>query len=264
MNLLKVVRMASIDQQGRVGFFDWMTFCQLPSCPYNTDNMKVSSWWLFLRLSYISCFIVGIIFAVAGFVSIGTDVAAVGVVIVIVGACLAIIGDVLRRFGCGWTKIVSGSAYPRQSFQENADFQLAIPFLPGYPGFRTGGDEIRPDSPPPYVISQGSESPDDPVAGPIISCTCETTVNVNENEQFFVSDCENACDNHPITLETSHGEASSRTESLGEAAIALVPPTGIEHGTLNPPPPPYDFETTDSEDRISWLYDTPPPYGDFV
>ena len=142
------------DLQGPFEGFDWKLFCQMPSCPYNTDGIKISSWWLFLCICYLSCFLIGIIFTVNGFASMGNEMAAVGLGLVIVGASLAIVCDVLRRLGVGWTKIVPESPYPsRQFVHTSGEFGFPIPFLPGYPGFCSGGEETRCDSPPPYVNS---------------------------------------------------------------------------------------------------------------
>ena len=255
--------MASSSPQGRLGYFDWV-LCKVPSCPYNTTGIKVSNWWLFLCLTYISCFLVGTVFAVAGFASMGIGMAAVGVGCMIVGASLAIAGDILRRFGCGWTKIVQESAYPRQIVRENSNVMLPIPFLPGYPGFYIAGEEIRSDNPPPYVISQEYGNPNDRVPGPIHSCTCMTSANVTESAQVTYPEGENPRGSHAVSSEASHDEVLSRTANSREVAIVLASPVNLEHGTLNPPPPPYDFEETDSEDSISWLYDIPPPYGNSV
>jgi len=252
--------MATSNSRGRIGYCEWIS-CRVPSCPYNTTGIKVSNWWLFLCLTYFSCFLVGIAFAVAGFTSMGLEMAAVGVVIVIVGACLAFICDVLRRCGCGWTKIAPQSSHPRQIVQEASDAVLPIPFLPGYPGFSTAGVQMQSDNPPPYAISPGFESPDDSVDGSSLTCSCWTTFNRTENAQACF---ENPLDRHAMTSDASHNVISSRTQNLSDMAVVLVTPTSLEHGTLNPPPPPYDFETTDSVDTISWLYDTPPPYEDFV
>lgn len=243
------------DLQGPYEGFDWKLFCQMPSCPFNTDGIKISSWWLFLCICYLSCFLIGIIFTVNGFASMGNEMAAVGVGLVIVGASLAIVCDVLRRLGVGWTKIVPESPYPsRQFVHTSGEFGFPIPFLPGYPGFCSGGEETRCNSPPPYVNSPHVV---DLVARPTITC-------INENEsQGVVSMRDNPTDRYSTTSETPRCETSI-TENLRQAALVLVTPTGIEHRTLNPPPPPYDFASADREDRISWLYDTPPPYGDFV
>ena len=81
-NPTEAIRMARSNPEGCAGYFGWLA-CRAPSCPYNTTGVKVSNWWLFLCLSYFSCFVVGIAFAVAGFASMGIEMAAVGVVLVI-------------------------------------------------------------------------------------------------------------------------------------------------------------------------------------
>lgn len=250
--------MARIGPQGCIGYFGWFS-CRAPSCPYNTTGVKVSNWWLFLCLCYCSCFLVGIAFAVAGFASMGVEMAAVGVVLVIVGACLAFLCDLLRRCGCGWTKIVPETVYPRQIVQETAEVVLPIPFLPGYPGFSTSGEATPPDNPPPYTTSQGSEN-----LNTTLWCSCGASVNLTESVRVT----ENPCSRHVISTEVSNtAQIPSRPETSSEVGIELITPavTAQEQRTVNPPPPPYDFESlAGSEDRISWLYDIPPPYGDLV
>ena len=243
-----------------IGYFDWVS-CRLPSCPYNTTGVKVSRWWLFLCLCYISFFLVGIPFAVLGFASMGNEVAAVGVVLVIVGACLAFVCDLLRRCGCGWTKITLESTYPRRIFQEISHVVLAIPFLPGYPGVSTPREGTESDNPPPYAISQGFEKPD-----LTFPCTCmETSVNVI-GSAHVPEDTGGGDARQTITsFATQDREVILRTVNVTEVGSDFGAPTSYDgHGTLNPPPPPYDFEMTDSQDRISWSHDIPPPYGDFV
>ena len=187
-----------------------------------------------------------------GFASMGNEMAAVGLGLVIVGASLAIVCDVLRRLGVGWTKIVPESPYPsRQFVHTSGEFDFPIPFLPGYPGFCSGGEETRCYSPPPYVNSPyGDDSP-------TITCINESEPEGNDSIR------DNPTARYPTTSETPRCDTNI-IENLRQAALVLVTPTGIEHRTLDPPPPPYDFASADREDRISWLYDTPPPYGDFV
>ncbi|KAJ7360587.1 hypothetical protein OS493_015695 [Desmophyllum pertusum] len=126
--------MANVDARRRCNFC-WLKLCQMSLCQYNSASNKVSDWWLFLFLSYIASLLVGIFFVVAGFTSTDYEMAAVGVVLVIAGACLAIVCDLLRRFGCGWTKILTETASRGQISQENSDILLSMPYLPGYPDF---------------------------------------------------------------------------------------------------------------------------------
>ena len=253
-------RMASNRRREFIGSFDWIS-CRLPSCPYNTTGVRVSSWWLFLFLCYVSCFAVGIPFTVVGFASMGNEVAALGIVLAIIGVCLAFVCDLLRRCGCGWTKITLESAYPRQTFQESPDVVLAIPFLPGYPGFSTppAGEGTVSDNPPPYAISQGFEN-----SALTLSCTC-TGTSLNLAGSALVSENPGGRDaGHTITLYATNTGEFSRTVSVSGVGLDSGAPTSYGSGTRNPPPPPYDFEMTHSQDRIPWLNDIPPPYGDFV
>ena len=112
----------------------------------------------FLFLSYVGSLLVGTIFVVTGFASTDFEMSAVGVVLVIAGACLAVVCDLLRRFGCGWTKVATEAANSGRIIQSDSDFTLSIPYLPGYPGFNTAVDDRRPDNPPPYDISESYES----------------------------------------------------------------------------------------------------------
>lgn len=205
---------------------------------------------------------VGIPFAVVGFASMGNEVAAVGIVLAIIGACLAVVCDLLRRCGCGWTKITLESAYPRQIIQESPDVVLAIPFLPGYPEFSTppAGEGTVSDNPPPYAISQGFENP-----APTLACTCTgTSLNLAGSAHVAENRCGRDARRTITSYATNAGEMFSRTVSVSGVSLDFGAPSSYGHGTLNPPPPPYDFEMTHSQDRVSWLHDIPPPYGDFV
>lgn len=248
--------MARSNPQRCVGYFGWLA-CRAPSCPYNTTGVKVSNWWLFLCLSYFSCFVVGIAFAVAGFASMGIEMAAVGVILVIVGACLALVCDLMRRCGCGWTKISPVSSFSRQQiFQDSLDGVMPIPYLPGYPGFCATDGEQSPGTPPPYAVSHGCEN-----SHSTFWCICRTPVNLTETPQVSDSSLGRAT----ITSDASHGEGyPSRTENIRRVTVVeLGAPTYFEHNSLNPPPP-YDFETSNSQTTMAWLYDIPPPYGEVV
>lgn len=244
--------MARSNPEGCAGYFGWLA-CRAPSCPYNTTGVKVSNWWLFLCLSYFSCFVVGIAFAVAGFASMGIEMAAVGVVLVIVGACLAFLCDVMRRCGCGWTKISPQPSFSRQQiFQENLDVALSIPYLPGYPGFQGN----NPGTPPPYTISQGCIN-----SAPTFWCACRTPVTLIENPQCF----EDSLNRDTLSSDALNIEREpARTENVSEVGnMELGVPLCVQHNSLNSPPP-YDFETFDSQSTVSWLFDIPPPYGEIV
>lgn len=224
-----------------------MTFCQ-----YNSNGYKVSEWWMFLFLLYIASLMVGVVFVVAGFTSSDYGMGAVGLVLCIAGACLAVLCDLLRRFGCGWRKIMA-SRSPRfgDNGQENPDADIDFPYLPGYPGFSTA----VVDNPPSYAICSGEPF----VASPDISCSCGDSYACVDNGRLESS---NNTDRIPeatcTTLPQDHGPSNFGPEVVG-----------TEQRTLKPSPPPYDFVvvtmvTTFDTSRLSWLRDSPPPYAEFV
>lgn len=255
--------MANVEAR-RNGFFRRL-LCQLRLCQYNSAGNKVSDWWLFLFLAYIACLLVGIVFVVAGFTSTDFQMSAVGVVLVIAGACLAIVCDLLRRFGCGWTKIATEAATPGQLSQEDSDFTLSLPYLPGYPGFCTAGENTRSANPPPYAICETDES----AARTISVCACGASLRT-ENAQMSDASCLSSYSRHTVSLEAVQpDETPSGPDNLREMPEHVAPSTTPASGSLEPTaykpaPPPYDFVLVNSEGRISWSCDSPPPYADFV
>lgn len=245
----------------RIGYFTRLP-CKLRLCLYKSDGVKVADWWLFLFLLYIASLLVGVVFVVSGFASPDFEMSAFGVVLFIAGACLAIVCDILRRFGCGWTRIATGTANPGQVSQENSDFAMSIPYLPGYPGFYSAGEGARPDNPPPYVICESGES----AAIPISECTCEATLrteNAQMSDAIFVSSC-----GRQSAAEQRDGTFSRSGNSRELTHENVTPSTArerLETGNHKPAPPPYDLFLVYNEGRISWSsFDSPPPYGDFV
>ena len=191
---------------------------------------------------------------------------AVGVVLVIAGASLAIFCDLLRRFGCGWTKMVTEAANPGQISQEDSDFTLSIPYLPGYPGFCTAREDTRPNNPPPYAVCESDES----AARPVLSCTCGASLRT-EHVQMSDASCVPSYSRQMGSLEAAQSdETSSRSGNLRELPHEHVVPSitnasgSLEPTAHKPSPPPYDFVLVNSEGRMSWLCDSPPPYADFV
>ena len=219
-------------------------------------------------------------FVVAGFTSSDYGMGAVGLVLCIAGACLAVLCDLLRRFGCGWRKIMA-SRSPRfgDNGQENPDADIDFPYLPGYPGFSTA----VVDNPPSYAICSGEPF----VTSPDISCSCGDCYACVDNGRLESS---NNTDRIPeatcTTLPQDHGPSNFGPEVVGteqrtlEATCTTLPQdhgpsnfgpevVGTEQRTLKPSPPPYDFVvvtmvTTFDTSRLSWLRDSPPPYAEFV
>ncbi|XP_078367624.1 uncharacterized protein LOC144651536 [Oculina patagonica] len=255
--------MANVEAR-RNGFLGRLS-SKIGLCQYNSAGNKASDWWLFLFLAYIACLLVGIVFVIAGFTSTDFQMSAVGVVLVIAGACLAIVCDVLRRFGCGWTKIATEAAIPGQLSQEDSDFTLSLPYLPGYPGFCTAGENTRPANPPPYAICESDEF----AARPTLSCTCGASLRT-ENAQTSDASCVTSYSRHTVSLEAAQPDESPSGPDLRElphehVAPSTTPASGsLEPTAHKPAPPPYDFVLVNSEGRLSWLCDSPPPYADFV
>lgn len=256
--------MANVEAQSR-GYCS-RRLCQLPLCHFNSTGIKVSDWWLFLFLSYVGSLLVGTIFVVTGFASTDFEMSAVGVVLVIAGACLAVVCDLLRRFGCGWTKVATEAANSGRIIQSDSDFTLSIPYLPGYPGFNTAVDDRRPDNPPPYDISESYES----AARVTLSCTCGTSLRT-ENAQSSDAGCMPSFERQSASLEGQPDETSFRSDNVRQlpcqhvASNATLVCAGFYPRTIiKPSPPPYDFVVVNSAGSISYLCDSPPPYGDFV
>lgn len=244
----------------RIGYFSRLP-CKLRLCLYKSDGVKVADWWLFLFLLYIAALLVGVVFVVSGFASPDFEMSAFGVVLFIAGACLAIVCDILRRFGCGWTKIATGTANPGQVSQENSDFTMAIPYLPGYPGFYTAGEDTCPDIPPPYVICELSESTS---ASPISGCTCGTTLRT-ENAQMSDTGLVSSCGRQSAATQLDETFSRNSREFTHEHVTPCTSCARLETGNHKPAPPPYDLFLVYNEGRISWSsFDSPPPYGDFV
>ena len=259
--------MANVETQSR-GYFS-RRFCQLRLCRFmiNSAGIKVSDWWLFLFLSYVGCLLVGTIFVVTGFASTDFEMSAVGVVLVIAGACLAVVCDLLRRFGCGWTKMATEAPNSGRIIQSDTDFTLSIPYLPGYPGFNTAVENRRPDNPPPYEISESSES----APSATLSCTCGTSALRTEIAQSSDAGRVPSCEIQPASLEAQLGETSFRSDNVRQlprehvASNITLSRVGFYPRTIiKPSPPPYDFVVVNSAGSISYLCDSPPPYGDFV
>lgn len=242
-------------------------WCQLRLCHFNSAGIKVSDWWLFLFLSYVGSLLVGIIFVVTGFASTDFQMSAVGVVLVIAGACLAIVCDLLRRFGCGWTKMAPEAANSRRIIQGDSDFTLSIPYLPGYPGFNSAVEDRRPDNPPPYEICESYES----AASPTSSCTCGTSLRTGTDAQSSDAGCAPSCGRQSTSLEAQPDETSCRSDNVRQppcehvaSNITLASAAFYPRTVNKPSPPPYDFVVVNREGSISYLCDSPPPYGDFV
>lgn len=261
--------MANVNARRRCNFC-WLKLCQMSLCQYNSASNKVYDWWLFLFLSYIASLLVGIFFVVAGFTSTDYEMAAVGVVLVIAGACLAIVCDLLRRFGCGWTKILTETASRGQISQENSDIVLSMPYLPGYPGFYAAAEDRSPDNPPPYAICDGCDTSDESTARSTSSSTCRTPLRT-EHAQVCDADCgppeaQLAAETF-LRFDNLQELPSEPVEtSVSPAGPSVLPASaGIEPGSQKPCPPPYDFVIDlNNEDRISWSCDSPPPYEDSV
>ena len=223
-------------------------------CIYSSAGNRVSDWWLFLCLAYISCLVVGVIFIVAGFSSLGFDMAAVGLVLIIAGACLAIVCDLLRRFGCGWTKNVSRTVSPGRTGEENSAIVVNMPYLPGYPGFCASTEDSASlsDIPPSYETSTGQDEMS--ASSPVQSAT-----NV-------VAD-----DTDTEILDATSG--ASETSSEMSPRLEQLPLTEVSENTgaissverCHPPPPPYNIVVADNNQNIICLIrDSPPPYTEFV
>ena len=256
--------MANAEAQSR-GYFS-RRLCQLRLCHFNSAGIKVSDWWLFLFLSYVGSLLVGTIFVVTGFASTDFEMSAVGVVLVIAGACLAVVCDLLRRFGCGWTKMATEVANSGRIIQSDSDFTLSIPYLPGYPGFNAAVDDRRPDNPPPYAISESYES----TASDTLSCTCGTSLRT-ENAQSSGAGRVPSFERQPASLEAQPDERSFNSDNVRQlpcqhvVSNTTLARTGFYPRTIiKPSPPPYDFVIVNSFGNISYLLDSPPPYGDFV
>ena len=256
--------MANAEAQSR-GYFSGR-LCRLRFCHFNSAGIKVSDWWLFLFLSYVGSLLVGTIFVVTGFASTDFQMSAVGVVLVIAGACLAVVCDLLRRFGCGWTKMATEAANSGRIIQSDSDFTLSIPYLPGYPGFNSAMDDRRPDYPPPYEIGSSFES------AASATCTCGTSLRT-ENAQASDAGRMPSFERHPASLEEQPDETSFSSDNVRQLPCEHVASniTLVLGGTgfcprtiIKPPPPPYDFVVVNSAGSISYLCDSPPPYGDFV
>ena len=258
------VPMANVEAQSR-GYFS-RRLCQLHFCRFNSTGIKVSDWWLFLFLSYVGCLLVGTIFVVTGFASTDFQMSAVGVVLVIAGACLAVVCDMLRRFGCGWTKMTTEAANSGRITQSDSDLTISIPYLPGYPGFNTAVEDRRPDNPPPYEISESYES----AASATLNCTCGTALRT-ENAQSSDASRVPSCERQPGSLEAQPDELPFRSENVRQlpcehvaSNITLARVGFYPRTIIKPSPPPYDFVLVNSTGSISDLCDSPPPYGEFV
>ena len=240
--------------------------CQLRLCHFNSAGIKVSDWWLFLFLSYVGSLLVGTIFVVTGFASTDLEMSAVGVVLVIAGACLAVVCDLLRRLGCGWTKMATEAANSGRIIQSDSDFTLSIPYLPGYPGFNTAVDDRRPDNPPPYEISESYES----AASATLSCSCGTFLRT-ENAQSSDAGRVASFERQPASLRAQPDGTSFSSDDVRQlpcehvaSNITLTRAGFYPRTVIRPAPPPYDFVVVNSAGSISYLCDSPPPYGDFV
>ena len=260
--------MANVETRNRGSFS--RRLCQLRSCHFNSAGIKVSDWWLFLFLSYVGSLLVGTIFVVTGFASTNFQMSAVGVVLVIAGACLAVVCDLLRRFGCGWTKMATEAANSGRIIQSDSDFTISIPYLPGYPGFNTAVDDRRPDNPPPYEISGESGESYESAASVTLTCACGTSLRA-ENAQFSDAGHVPSLERHPASLEAQPDETSFSSDNVRHlprdhvASNLTLPRGGFYPRTIiKPSPPPYDFVVVNSAGNISYLYDSPPPYGDSV
>lgn len=259
--------MANVEAAQSRGYFS-RRLCRLRFCHFNSAGIKVSDWWLFLFLSYVGSLLVGTVFVVTGFASTDFQMSAVGVVLVIAGACLAVVCDLLRRFGCGWTKMATEAANSGRIIQSDSDYTISIPYLPGYPGFNTAVDDRRPDNPPPYEIS--GESRESTASSATLTCTCGTCLRA-ENAPFSDAGRVPSFERHPTSMEAQPDEMSFSSDNFQQlprehvASNITFPRGGFYPRTIiKPSPPPYDFVVVNSAGNISYLYDSPPPYGDFV
>lgn len=232
-----------------------MTLCQ-----YNSNGYKVSEWWMFLFLLYIASLMVGVVFVVAGFTSSDYGMGAVGLVLCIAGACLAVVCDLLRRFGCGWKKVLaSRSTRFGDNSQENSEVDSHFPYLPRYPGFSTTAVDTCADNPPPYAICSGEPY----TTSSDISCSCGESYACLDNRRLESS---HSTDRIPEATCTTLSVTENLPRDHEPSSFVLDQVAGREPRTLKPSPPPYDFVvvTTFDASRLSWLRDSPPPYAEFV
>ena len=247
------------------GYFS-RRLCQLRLCHFNSAGIKVSDWWLFLFLSYVGSLLVGTFFVVTGFTSTDREMFAVGVVLVIAGACLAVVCDLLRRLGCGWTKMATEAANSERIIQSDSDFTLSMPYLPGYPGLNTAVDDTLPDIPPPYEISESYES----TASATLTSSCGEFLGT-ENTQSSDAGCVPSFERQPASLGAQPDETSLSSDNFRQlpcehiaSNITLTRAGFYPRTVIRPAPPPYDFVVVNSAGNISYLCDLPPPYGDLV
>ena len=157
-----------------------------------------------------------------------------------------------------------------ESFKVTRILQYLFHIFRGYPGFSTAVDDRRPDNPPPYEISGESGESYESAASVTLTCACGTSLRA-ENAQFSDVGHVPSLERHPASLEAQPDETSFSSDNVRHlprdhvASNITLPRGGFYPRTIiKPSPPPYDFVVVNSAGNISYLYDSPPPYGDFV